>query len=62
MVSLSCEEMGAETDNESRKTPSRLTIDLSSASSSYSGNSDEESQPQTKLMIVEEITKKNCLS
>lgn len=54
--------MGAETDNKSRKTPSRLTIDLSSASSSYSGNSDEESQPQTKLMIVEEITKKNCLS
>ena len=56
LVSLSREEMVAETDNETHKTSSGLSSDSSAASSSYSGNSDEELQPQTKLQIFGEIT------
>ena len=48
--------MVAETDNETHKTSSGLSSDSSAASSSYSGNSGEELQPQTKLHISGEIT------
>ena len=48
--------MVAETDNETHKTSSGLRSDSSTASSSYSGNSDEELQPKTKLQIFGEIT------
>ena len=56
LVSLWREEMVAETDNETHKTSSGLSNDSSAASSSHSGNSDEELQPQTKLQIFGEIT------
>ena len=48
--------MVAETDKETHKTSSGLSSDSSAASSSYSGNSAEELQPQTKLQIFGEIT------
>ena len=51
--------MVAETDSETHKTSSGLSSDSSAASSSYSGNSDEELQPQTKLQIFGEITWKS---
>ena len=56
LVSLSPEEMVSETDNETYKTSWGLRSDSSTASSSYSGNSDEELQPKTKLQIFGEIT------
>ena len=47
--------MEAETDNETHKS-SGLSSDSSAASTGYSGNSDEELQPQAKLQIFGEIT------
>ena len=55
LVSFSCEKVEAETDNETHKS-SGLSRDSSAASTSYSGNSDEELQPQAKLKIFGEIT------
>ena len=40
--------MVAESENATNKTSSQLSSDSSVVSSSYSGNSDEELQPQTK--------------
>ena len=48
-VSLSREEIVAETENETHKTSSGLSSDSSAASLIYSGNLDKELQPQTKL-------------
>ena len=48
--------MVAETDKKTHETSSGLSTDSSAASSSYSGNSDEELQPETKLQIFGEIT------
>ena len=53
--------MVAETDKKTHETSSGLSTDSSAASSSYSGNSDEELQPETKLQIFGEITWKGVL-
>ena len=48
IVSLSCEEMVVESDNETCKTSSKLSSNSSGASLSYSGTSNKQLQTQTK--------------